>query len=61
MTVPQGWTVDPDAPLYQTIHWGAGPGLLVCQQCGAVVFPDPDAERDIHADWHAHFDGGKDA
>lgn len=38
---------------YRAVQWGVGPGLLVCEFCGAVVFPDPDADFDLHADWHA--------
>lgn len=49
--------VSSDVPLYRTVHWGMGAGLLVCQECGALVFPEPDDDVDRHADWHARIDG----
>lgn len=49
-------------PLYKTVHWGMGAGLLVCQECGALIFPEPDDEVDRHEAWHARLllriDGG---
>ena len=42
-----------ESPDYDAIHWGCGPGLLVCIRCGALVFPDPAATEDRHSLWHA--------
>jgi hypothetical protein len=44
---------DPNGdPLYHAVYWNWGPGLLVCVECGALVWPDPDATVDVHQDWH---------
>lgn len=53
MTAPDD-TAAPE-PMYGGV-WVERTALLVCRKCGTVVWPDPDATVDVHAEWHDRID-----